>query len=87
MAAGLPIVVSDVPGFDEVFDDGVEGLKVAPGRPEELAAALGRLLDDPAGRERLGQAAKRRAGRFSRPRMAEAFERLLRAAVRSAAAR
>ena len=37
-----------------VVQDGVNGLLVAPGAPLELAAALTRLLADPAERARLG---------------------------------
>ena len=77
MAAGLPVVVSDVPAFDEMFTDGREGLKVPPGDAAALAAAIARLLDDPALRERMSSAARNRAKRFSTERMAEGFERVL----------
>ena len=33
MAAGLPVVASDIPGYDEVVTDGVDGLLVPAGRP------------------------------------------------------
>ncbi|MBS3733553.1 MAG: glycosyltransferase [Phycisphaerae bacterium] len=81
MAAGLPLVVSDVPGFSEVFTDEREGLKVAPQRPAALFEALDTLLGDAALRDRMSRAARLRARNFSRERMAEAFERLLTAAV------
>ncbi|MFW6133374.1 MAG: glycosyltransferase [Planctomycetota bacterium] len=81
MAAGLPLVTSDVPGFEEVFTDEREGLKVAPGRPAALFEALDTLLDQPQMRNRMGRAARQRAKRFSREHMADAFERLLTAAV------
>lgn len=45
MAAGLPLVVSDLPALREFVDDGVEGLVVPPGDPEALAGALARLAD------------------------------------------
>ena len=32
MAAGLPVVASDIPGYDEVVRDGVDGLLVPPAR-------------------------------------------------------
>ena len=47
MAAGLPVVASDMPGYDEVVTDGVEGLLVPPRDPAALAAAVGTILDDP----------------------------------------
>ncbi len=61
MAAGLPVVVSDIPGYREVVDHGVEGLLVPPRDPEALAAALLRVLRDPSLAERLGRAGRARA--------------------------
>jgi phosphatidylinositol alpha-mannosyltransferase len=46
MAAGLPVVASDIPGYDEVVRDGVDGLLVPPSDPDALAAAVARVLDD-----------------------------------------
>ena len=46
MAAGLPVVASRVGGVPELVVDGETGLLVEPGDPDELAAALGRLLAD-----------------------------------------
>ena len=60
MAAGLPVVASRVGGLPELVVEGETGLLVEPGDPEELAAALARLLDDPALRERLGSAGRAR---------------------------
>ncbi|MGC4006267.1 MAG: glycosyltransferase family 4 protein [Pirellulales bacterium] len=45
-AAGVPIVGTSVPGTTDVLRDGENGLLVEPQCPEELAAALARLLDD-----------------------------------------
>jgi glycosyltransferase involved in cell wall biosynthesis len=61
MAAGLPVVASRVGGVPELVVDGVTGILVAPGDEQELAAALRRLLDDPALRRRLGDAGRARA--------------------------
>jgi len=46
MAAGTPVVVSDVGGPAEIVVDGETGLKVPPSNEEELARALIRLLTD-----------------------------------------
>ncbi len=46
MAAGLPIVASDTPGYDEVVTDDRMGLLVPPRDPAALAAAAARVLDD-----------------------------------------
>ncbi|MEU1507347.1 glycosyltransferase [Kitasatospora sp. NPDC005748] len=64
MTSGLPAVVTRVGGMPEVLDDGEQGLLVEPGDPVALAAALGRLADDPELRERLGAAARERSARF-----------------------
>jgi glycosyltransferase involved in cell wall biosynthesis len=61
LAAGRPLVASRVAGIPDVVEDGTNGLLVAPGDPEALAAALRRLAGDPAQRERLGREARRRA--------------------------
>ena len=61
MAAGLPVVASDIAGYREVVRDGVEGLLVAPKDPGALAAAAGRILDDPSLASRLGAAGRARA--------------------------
>ncbi len=82
MAAGKAVVVSDIPAFDEMLSDGLDAIKVRPGDADSLAAAMERLLDDESLRERLAAAAARRVRRFSVGRMANNFDRLLRAAAR-----
>jgi glycosyltransferase involved in cell wall biosynthesis len=61
MAWGRPIVATRMGGVPEVVDDGVEALLVPPGDSAALAAAIGRLLDDPQERLRLGRSAQKRA--------------------------
>jgi glycosyltransferase involved in cell wall biosynthesis len=60
-ATGLPLVLSDIRGCREVGRDDQEALLVPPGDAPALTATLGRLLDDPALRDRLGAAARTRA--------------------------
>ena len=53
MAAGAPIVASDLDPFRRVLDDGRAGTLFRTGDPAALAKALAGLLDDPARRQRL----------------------------------
>jgi glycosyltransferase involved in cell wall biosynthesis len=64
MASGTPLIASRTGALPEVTGDAA--LLVTPGDPEELAAALRRLHDSPAERERLSSAALHRvAERFA----------------------
>ncbi|MCB0032089.1 MAG: glycosyltransferase family 4 protein [Anaerolineales bacterium] len=60
MAAGRPIVATDVGGVPELVLPEETGLLVPPGDPAALAVALRRLLADPALRQTLGDAAQTR---------------------------
>jgi len=57
MAAGAPIVASDLDAFQLVLRDGRAGELFPAGDPAALAAAASRLLDDPSLRARLSAAA------------------------------
>ena len=61
MAAGLPVVASNVGGVGELVVDGETGLLVPPADPGRLAEALRRVLRDAALRRRLGAAGRARA--------------------------
>jgi phosphatidylinositol alpha-mannosyltransferase len=63
MAAGLPVVASDIDGYRDVLP-GDCGRLVPPGDDRALAAALGDLLADPALRRQLGEKARESAQRF-----------------------
>jgi len=60
MAAGKAIVASRVGGIPALLEHGQEALLVAPRDYVAFADAIARLLDDPAERRRLGDAAQRR---------------------------
>jgi glycosyltransferase involved in cell wall biosynthesis len=64
MAAGLPVVATDVGGIAEAVEDGETGLLVPAADPEALARALERLLSDADLRRRLGAAGRARALRL-----------------------
>lgn len=82
MALALPVVATRTLGPEEVIDDGRTGLLVRPDDDRSLAAALGRLLDDPSAAKTMGKAAAADiATHWSAPAMADGFARLLRAAA------
>jgi glycosyltransferase involved in cell wall biosynthesis len=60
MAAGLPVVGTDVGGISELIVDGETGLIVEPENPAALAAALESLARDPERRLQLGQRGRER---------------------------
>lgn len=64
MAAGLPVVASDIPGFRSVIRDGVEGRLVPPGNVAALAEAVDTLLANAALREALGEQATATVERY-----------------------
>jgi len=73
MAAGKPIVGTRVVGLSEVLTDGWDGLLVPAADPPALAAAMVRLLTDPAEAARLAERAAQTARtRFSRDAMVAA---------------
>jgi glycosyltransferase involved in cell wall biosynthesis len=74
MAAGRPVVATDVGGNPELIRDGVTGVLAPPGDPAALAAAVDALLDSPPTRQRLGAAARQRVEKqFTNQAMAERF--------------
>src|SRR6266480_1661648 len=58
MAAGLPVVASDIPGYREVVGDGHDALLVPPGDPGALAEGLRKVLTDAELARRLGEAGR-----------------------------
>jgi glycosyltransferase involved in cell wall biosynthesis len=87
MAAGVPVVATDVGGVPELLDDGVQGLLVPPRRPDMAAAAVSRILADPELARALGDAGRMRAReRYSLERMVTdtvaVYDELLAAAER-----
>ena len=70
-ATGTPVVAAAVGGLTTVVAHGRSGLLVEGHEPRDWAAALRRLIDDPALTQRLGEGALVRAGDFSWDHTAE----------------
>ena len=69
MAAGAPIVASDIHGYKGVVRRGREGLLVTPREPKRLAAAIARILGDRELAGGMSAAGLVRAEEFSWPRV------------------
>jgi phosphatidylinositol alpha-mannosyltransferase len=74
MAAGAPIVCSDIHGYKGVVQRGRQGILVPPRDSKALAAAITELLVDPALRARLGASGQARAEQFSWERVTAKVE-------------
>ena len=70
MAAGAPIVASDIPGYRDVVADGEQGLLVEPKNSGALADAVSRLLASPELRASMRRAGQGKARRYDWPRVA-----------------
>ena len=84
MAAGVPVVVSNVGGNRALVRDGENGLLVPFGDVPATAAALGRLLDDPALAARLAGTARAETSERTVGRMVEETLAVFRSAVEAA---
>ena len=78
MAAGTPIVASDLPGYSRVARPGRDGLLVPPGDVVALADALRRVVTDASLARSLAASGERRAERFSMDHLAERYCELYR---------
>lgn len=79
MAAGKPVVASNVGGIPEVIRDGESGLLARPAEPTELADRILTLLDDNTRAHALAEKAKAIvSARFGMAAMVGAYERLYR---------
>jgi phosphatidyl-myo-inositol alpha-mannosyltransferase len=74
LAAGVPTVASNIPGYRSVIRHGVEGMLVPPGRSEDLAWAICHLVAHPEVGERLSAHGQLRAEDFSWERVTNKVE-------------
>ena len=81
LAAGTPVVASDLASFSEVTGSDATGdpaaLLVPQGDPAALARALARVLSDPALRQRLAAAGSQRVQAYAMDRVVQAHLELL----------
>jgi phosphatidylinositol alpha-mannosyltransferase len=86
MAAGTPIVCSDIHGYKGVVRRDREALLVPPRNPKALAAAVASLLNDDEARAAMSQAGRERAEEFSWPRVTARVESYYNFVIRRLAA-
>jgi phosphatidylinositol alpha-mannosyltransferase len=87
MAAGKPVVCTDIAGYREVVEHGVDGLLVPPGDTDALAHALHILIEDDDRRETMGLRGREKARRFDWTGIARSVERLYAASLEGSASR
>ena len=58
MSCGIPSIATRVSGSEDIIEDGVNGLLVEPERPEQMAHALRRLIEDTELAQRLAEAGR-----------------------------
>ena len=84
LAAGLPVVASEVGGVPEIIQDGETGILVRPRDPEAIAAAVVSLLEKPEYAASIGSRGRERVREmFSPARCAEKHEKVYRQALRA----
>lgn len=87
MAAGRPIVATRAGGIMELIRDGAEALLVEPGDSNALAAAVIRVLTEPALAERLGRSAAAASRQFTMAAHTTALQRVYQRALVAAVRR
>lgn len=85
MAAGTPVVASDLPGYAKVGRQGREALLVPPGDAGALGDALTRVLSDTSLASGLVECGRARADELSMDRLAECYLEMYTRTIESAA--
>jgi glycosyltransferase involved in cell wall biosynthesis len=77
MASGLPVVAADIPGLGDLLGrDGTCGLLAPPESPDDFAAHIERLLENPTLRRSIGEAGRRKACEYDIEVTADCYLRL-----------
>ena len=74
MAAGKPVVVSDIEGYANIVTDQRQGILFPPKNSEALADALVRLIKDPSLRQRMGAEGRLTVEQYRWPEIARRVE-------------
>jgi glycosyltransferase involved in cell wall biosynthesis len=78
MGVGLPpVAFASSPGVVEIITDGVDGVLVPAADVPAFASALCSLIEDPARRAELGEAARRSVGKYSPAAVDDQWEQLI----------
>jgi phosphatidylinositol alpha-mannosyltransferase len=82
MAAGLPVIASDIAGYRSVMQDGAQGCFVPPGDKEAIVHAIAALLREPERREQMAAVGRATAARYDwhvvAPRVLDYYQELIR---------
>lgn len=73
MGAGLPQVVTNVSGSQDMIRTGHNGIVVEPGRDDEMAKALGRLIMDRSLRTRLAAGSRAESAKYGWDRISRLY--------------
>jgi glycosyltransferase involved in cell wall biosynthesis len=79
MAAGLPVITTDIPENRAIITDGVDGFLVKKGDPQVIQDELKKAIDDDVLREKVGRQARARiAKHFELSSVAKKWRRIMR---------
>jgi glycosyltransferase involved in cell wall biosynthesis len=80
---GLPVVMFEIPGMEDVITDGVNGFVVPQDNYDQLADRISELLSDDELRKKVGQEAQRLSARFSKQKICERWGDLVQTVLNS----
>jgi glycosyltransferase involved in cell wall biosynthesis len=81
MASGLAVAAVDMKGLPEIVHDGLNGILVAPDRPDEMAQKIVQLLRDPERHTSYSIAAREYALGFAKERIIDELESIYQSAL------
>jgi glycosyltransferase involved in cell wall biosynthesis len=76
MAAGLPVIATNIAGIPELIDDTKTGYLIEPGDPDTLASRVDELAQDSNQRELFGHAGQKRSNAFETRQMVSEYQNL-----------